>query len=133
MPLTLTNRPPLPGMPAAGEPVNMHNVVSRKVRIHGPPEIREKIDLELIKVEGLLRRFSSICITGTVRIVIVPDRMISYDGVLTAYHALTAPQRDALIREVDIEVTRFKYEFLPWLEQAEFEMVQTIQFESRQA
>lgn len=74
MPLTINNRPPLPGMPRPGETVNMHNKVKTDWKFRGPTDVTEAFKREVAEIETLLRSFHKIYLTGTLTFVVVPDR-----------------------------------------------------------
>lgn len=126
MRLRLTDRPPLPGMPAPGTTVNLKNDVHRHVTLSGPLEVRQRIDRELQGVHHLLERFSSIIVTGTLRIVVVPEGFTTFEGELTCYHEPSGRQRDALLHAVDSELFRIKCQYRPWISRCEFTMEQSM-------
>lgn len=116
--LRLTNCPPPDWMPDVGEHFHVVNRAGKTCRCHGPQPIRETIERETEEIRLLMTRFSTMVLTGTMRIVIFPTTYM-LSGELTTYHVPIAPQRDALVTEIDRRVFTLKHTYGQHIERVE--------------
>lgn len=117
--LRLTNSPPPDWMPEVGEHFHVVNRARKTCQCHGTQAIRETIEREVEEIRLLLTRFSTMIVTGTMRIVVFPTTY-TMTGELTTYFVPTASERDALVNEIDQRVFLLKDTYGQHIERVEF-------------